>query len=96
MNVKDVARLHVAALLSESVENERIFASAGLFTWNQILATLRKLYPFKQFSDDIEGEQLSFTTVSNERGEQLLQEVYGREGWTSLEETVADNVMGLA
>lgn len=96
MNVKDVGRLHVAALLSESVRNERVFASAGPYTWNQILDTLRKLYPSKKFADNIEGAKLSVMTVPSRRGEQLLQEIYGHEGWTSLEETVADNVKNLA
>lgn len=96
MNVKDVGRLHVAALLSESVANERVFASAGPFTWNQILAILRKLYPSKKFANDIEGAKLSVMTVPTKRGEQLLQETFRREGWTSLEQTVAENVKDLA
>lgn len=96
VNVKDVGRLHVAALISESVRNERVFASASPYTWNQILAVLRKLYPSKAFADDIKGAKLSIMTFPTKRGEQLIQETFGREGWTSFEETVADNVKDLA
>lgn len=96
VNVKDVGRLHVTVLLSNSVRNERVVAAAGLFTWNKVLATLRNLYPSKKFADDIEGEKPSIMTFPTQRGEQLLQEAFGRKGWTSLEEVVAENVKDLA
>jgi hypothetical protein len=94
--VKDVGRLHVAALLSESVRNERIYAAAAPFSWNQVLAILRKLYPSKKIADDIEGSKLSIMVYPSKRGEQLLQDIFGLEGWVSFEQTVAENVKDLA
>lgn len=94
--MKDVGRLHVAALLSESVRNERIYAAAAPFSWNQVLAILRKLYPSKNIPDDIEGSKLSIMVYPSKRGEQLLQDIFGLEGWVSLERTVAENVKDLA
>ncbi|SPO04382.1 related to dihydroflavonol-4-reductase [Cephalotrichum gorgonifer] len=96
VNVKDVARLHVAALLSKSITNERIYACAAPFTWNQVLDVLRRLYPSRQLAEDIEGAKLSVLGYPTKRGEQLLQNTFGREGWSSLEETVAENVKDLA
>lgn len=96
MNVKDVGRLHVAALLSESVKNERIYAAAAPFSWNQVLALLRTLYPGKKIADDIEGSKLSVMTYPTKRGEELLQTVFGLDGWVSFEQTVTENVKGLA
>jgi hypothetical protein len=95
VNVVDTARIHVAALLSESIQNERIYASAAPFTWNQILAILRGLSPQKKFVDDFPGAKLSGMQVPTERGEQVLREYFGRPGWVSLEETVKENVAGL-
>ncbi|KAF7561190.1 hypothetical protein G7046_g2948 [Stylonectria norvegica] len=95
VNVNDTARVHVAALLSKLVNNERIFAFAEPFTWNEVLAVLRKLYPSKEFADDIPDAERSNMTVANGRGLQLLKDVFGREGWTSLEETVTENVKDL-
>lgn len=95
MNVDDNARIHVAALISKSVRNERIFAFAAPFTWNQILAIFRKLHPSKTFSEDIPGAELSNMKVPTERGEQLLKDVFGRPGWVSLQETVAENLKNL-
>jgi hypothetical protein len=96
VNVKDVGRLHVAALISRSVINERIYAAAAPFSWNQALAILRRLYPSKMIADDIEGSKLSVMTYPTKRGEQLLQEVFGLEGWVSFEQTVAENAKDLA
>jgi hypothetical protein len=95
VNVDDTARLHVAALLSISIADERIFAFAKPFTWNEVLAILRELYPFKTFADDIPDVQLSNMKVPTDRGAQLLRDVFGREGWTGLRETVAENVKDL-
>jgi hypothetical protein len=66
------------------------------YTWNKVLAILRKLYPSRKFADEIPGAESSNMGVSTERGVQLLKEGFGRQGWTSLEETVAENVRDLA
>ncbi|OBT57153.1 hypothetical protein VE04_02280 [Pseudogymnoascus sp. 24MN13] len=95
VNVVDTARIHVAALLSKSISNERIYASAAPYTWNQILAILRRLYPKKDFVDDLPGAELSGMGVPTERGAQVLREYFGRAGWVSLEETVKENVPNL-
>jgi hypothetical protein len=96
VNVDDTARIHVAALLCKSINNERIFAYAEPFTWNDILAVLRKLYPSKKFEDDIPNAERSNMKVPTKQGAQILRDIFEREGWTSLEETVAQNVKGLA
>jgi hypothetical protein len=95
VDVIDTARIHVAALLCKSISNERIFAFAEPFTWNDVLAVLRKLHPSKKFADDIPNAERSKMKVPTERGAELLKDVFGREGWTSLEETVAKNVKDL-
>jgi len=95
VNVKDTARIHVAALLSSSISNERIFAFANTFTWNEVLEVLRNLYPTRNFPGDISGAERSNMKVPNERGAQLLKAFFGRESWTGLEETVADNLRDL-
>lgn len=86
-NVQDNARVHVAALIYEDVAGERLFAFAHPYTWNDILAVFRKLYPQRKFIDDIPdlGEDLS--EVANERAEELLKR-FGLPGWTSLEDSV--------
>ena len=89
VNVQDNARCHVAALLSSDVNNERLFTFAHPYNWNDILAILRKLYPEQKFMDDIPNLGRDLSKVSNGRAEELVRR-FGRPGWTSLEESVAD------
>ncbi|QMW36333.1 hypothetical protein F9C07_2247924 [Aspergillus flavus] len=53
VDIADAARLHVAALIHADVEGERIFAFAGPFNRNDILAVFRKLRHHRRFTDDI-------------------------------------------
>ncbi|CAF9941169.1 MAG: hypothetical protein HETSPECPRED_002881 [Heterodermia speciosa] len=94
VNVKDTARIHVSALIDADVENERILAYAYPFNWNDILASLRSLYPDKTFNEDIPNAPRDLSIVDNSRGAELLR-AHGREGWTSLEESVKDNTIDL-
>ena len=94
VNVKDTARLHVAALLDPDVQNERILAFAYPFNWNDILAVLRKIYPDRKFPDDIENAPRDLSMLDNSREASLLK-AFGRPGFTSLEETVRENTAGL-
>lgn len=95
VNVQDTARCHVGALLSTDVENERLFDFAYPYNWNDILAIYRKLYPEQKFMDDIPGLGRDLSKVSNERAEEMVRR-FGRPGWTSLEESVADAVASWA
>lgn len=94
INVKDTARLHVAALLDPEVENERILAFAQPYNWNGFLAVLRKIYPDEKFPTDIDNEPLDLSKLDNSRGAALLK-AFGRPGFTGLEESVRDNCAGL-
>lgn len=68
VNVKDTARLHVAALLDPDVENERILAFAHPFNCNETLACLRRMYPDKKFPEDIEDKSKDLSKLDNSRG----------------------------
>ncbi|KAL6717787.1 hypothetical protein ACLMJK_003872 [Lecanora helva] len=94
VDVKDTARLHVAALLNPGVENERILAFAFPFNWNDILACLRNLYPDRKFADDIKDAPRDLSTLDNSRGVELLK-AFGQSGWTSMEESIRQNTMNL-
>jgi nucleoside-diphosphate-sugar epimerase len=94
VDVADDARLHVAALIDPSCNGQRIFAFAHPFNWSDVLDALRKVYPNKQFMDNIEGEGRDLSEVPNQDAEELLRKHYGK-GWTSLEETLKDNTATL-
>ena len=55
---------------------------------------MRKLRPNEKLLDDYEDDSIQdITTVSSERSVELLK-VMGKEGWTSLEESVRRNLEG--
>ena len=89
INVQDTARLHVAALIYPDVKEERLFAWAHPFNWNDFLAIFRTLYPERKFIDDIEGLGKDLSTVENGRAEEILKRI-GKRGWVGMEETLRD------
>ncbi|KAL9613932.1 MAG: hypothetical protein Q9167_001546 [Letrouitia subvulpina] len=95
INAKDVARLHIAALLLPGVEGERLLGYATPFSQTEILEILRRIEPEKKFQNDPEGEGRDLSEVDNSRSEELVKKLKDGEGWTDLETTVRENVRHL-
>ncbi|KAK0609032.1 Aldehyde reductase 2, partial [Lasiodiplodia hormozganensis] len=96
ISIKDMTRLHVAALLHPGVQHERIFGFAGTYTVNDFLAFYRKHYPDRQFPEDVSGVVSTFVEVEPaKRAEELLKDM-GRPGFEALENTVLDNIIDIA
>ncbi|KAG5300569.1 aldehyde reductase II [Histoplasma ohiense] len=89
VNVRDNALVHVAALIYEDVRAERLFAFAQPYNWNDVLAAMRKLYPDRQFIDDLPGLGRDLSKVTNQGAEDLLKRISGR-GWTGFEQTIKE------
>ncbi|OOQ90562.1 cinnamoyl-CoA reductase [Penicillium brasilianum] len=97
VNVADVARLHVAALLSPSVKFERIFAFAAPQNWTEIIRILRTLRPDNPSipqEPEAEGQDLRIVAPSR-RAEEILKSFFDRRGWVSLEESIAEGISDL-
>lgn len=90
IDVRDTAKLHVAALLDTETSNERLWGFAETFNWNKVLAVFRMLWPQKKFSDDLEGLGVDESIVDTEAALKALRNVFGQEGWTGLETTMRD------
>ncbi|EKG20396.1 hypothetical protein MPH_02322 [Macrophomina phaseolina MS6] len=89
---EDVGLIHVAALVHPDVGNERIFAYAGPYSWNDWLKTFRELCPGKKFPDDAPGLDYAMSKIEGrERAERLLIDM-GKPGFMGLEETVKANI----
>lgn len=94
IDVRDCARLHVAALLDPGQHKERIFAMAAPFNWNDVLGILRRMRPDTKIIDDMPNLGRDLSAVPNEAAERLLKRHYGL-GWTTLEESVRQNIASL-
>ncbi len=93
--MKDVAALHIAAILDPAVKNARLQAWPVNCNWNDVLAILRKTHPEHQFVADFPTNvQMSLTTDFSQPLA-LLKKWTRQAGWKTLEETVEDNVKGI-
>lgn len=92
VDVEDTALLHIAALTIDGVESERIFAAAGPYSWAGILDIMHKRYPQrKSILQAVDEKAFNAKEVDNSRSIALLQRL-GKEGFTSLEDTIAKAV----
>jgi nucleoside-diphosphate-sugar epimerase len=83
----DTALLHVSALIYGDVASERLFGLAETFTFNQMLAIFRRLYPQRKFPEDTQDSGVDRMIVPNQRAEEVLRWVKGA-GWDSLESSL--------
>lgn len=81
-------------MIHSGVESERIFAFAEPENGNVLLAILRKLYPDRTFPADFQSDEDLSNIVPKKRAEALLRDM-GKDGWTSLEESVKRNTEDL-
>ena len=94
IHVREVALMHVAAILDPTVENARIHTWSDPFNWNQVLDIFRKVYPNRKFIDDLGGMGTIIGTVDDRKGLELLKRWDGKDGWTGLDEGVKDTMEG--
>ncbi|KAI2620440.1 aldehyde reductase [Hypoxylon sp. NC1633] len=90
VDVQDNALLHVAAAIHPGVKSERVFAFAEAVNGDGILAILRRLHPDRTFPADFQSEKDLSDIIPRKRAKELLQDM-GKDGWTSLEESVKRN-----
>lgn len=95
VDVDDTGRLHVAAAVLDHVKDQRVFAFAGRFNWDQILDILRKHYPEKTFPENFSDGEDANEIEPRDKAEQLLKDL-GRPGWNSLEDSVIATVEGVS
>lgn len=93
VDVRDTARLHVAALINPAVKSERIFAFGEPYNWTTMFSILRKAFPdhADKIPDDIPNESKDLSAVQTKaRSEELLR-AFGQDGFISLEESLKAN-----
>jgi len=91
-DVKDLALIHVAAILDPEIKQARLQSWGHSSHWNEILAILRKLRPEKKFIDDYPTAYHLKVSVDQSESLGLLRKWSGKEGWTPLEESMSANI----
>ncbi|KAL5335542.1 hypothetical protein BJX70DRAFT_401446 [Aspergillus crustosus] len=95
-DVKDIALLHVAAVLDPEVKNARLQSWGHSANWNEILAILRKHRPKKKFLGDYPDAHHLQVTVDQSESVALLKKWHpgtDEGGWTSLEDSIYENIV---
>jgi len=94
--VRDTARLHVAGVIDPEINNERIFAFSEPYTWNGILAILRKLRPDHKVVEDIADNSKDLSRVVRKpRAEEILKKNFGQAHFIGLEASIKENIAHL-
>ncbi|KAF7172376.1 hypothetical protein CNMCM5623_004584 [Aspergillus felis] len=94
IDIKDVARLHVIALLAPGLSSQRIFACAHPFTWKGLIDILRQLDPANTLIPDAPEETLQpCHVIPATKAERMIQDFFGCTGFTSLRDSLATALM---
>lgn len=92
VDIKDVALLHVAAIIDPEVNNARLQAWGHHSSWNDALAIMRKQCPRRKFIANLpDGLAISISTDFSQPLT-LLQKWGNQDGWTPFEKTVTEDV----
>ena len=94
VNNRDVAILHVAALLDPTVANERLNVWSEQNNWSKLYAAFHTLFPERDFSGVPSGSNM-VGTVDDKLAKELLKKWTGQDDWTSLEESVKSTLEGV-
>jgi nucleoside-diphosphate-sugar epimerase len=90
IDVRDTAKLHIAALLDTDTANERLWGFAEPFNWNTVLSIFRKLWPQRKFIDDMPNLAWDESILPTESALKALKHVFGQEEWVKLETTLKE------
>jgi hypothetical protein len=96
VDTADDAKIHIAALIDKTVANDRIFAFAEPFDWNDVIDAVHKARPdATTIIEKLPPHGKDLSRVDNAQGAELLRKWFGQDGWKSLEESVKENLEGL-
>jgi len=94
INTSDDAKIHLAALIDQTVASERIFAFAQPFDWNDMLEAVRNARPNAPLSEPLPAHGKDISSVDNAPGAQLLRKWFNQAGYKLLNESVEENLEG--
>ncbi|KAM6517566.1 hypothetical protein FSOLCH5_008530 [Fusarium solani] len=92
VDVKDIALLHIAAMLDPQVKNARLHSWGHSSNWNEFLAVLRELCPQREFIADY--PEPYYVTISTDQSDSmaLLKRWADQEGWRPLKDSISESI----
>lgn len=96
VDVRDVAVLHTAALLSKEVSGQRLWGGGHPYHINEVLRIWRQAFPEKKdFPANFDYPPAPKQVIDNSISTRLLKEFEGRD-WIPFEQSLLDTVKDLA
>lgn len=96
-NATDCARVHLAAaVLDDSLSNQRIFAFADQFNWNDVADAIELVRP--DLKMDVKRDLTlgrDWTRTPREQASKLLTKWFEQDGFKNLHVTVKENLEGV-
>ncbi|KAF5017801.1 hypothetical protein F66182_10241 [Fusarium sp. NRRL 66182] len=92
VDVKDVARLHVAGILDPELKSTRLQAWGHVAHWNDVLTILRELRPQRRFLADYPETFHIKTSTDQSESVAILNKWGGQNGWKSLMQTISEGI----
>lgn len=92
MHVQDVARLHVAALIHPDIADERIFAYASPYSFNDFFDIFVKFVRNYKPPEKIPDIDFPLAEIGPRRRAEALLKDLGSPGFVGLEETIVESV----
>lgn len=92
VNVNDVARLHLAALITDRVSSRRLLALGEVFDLNRMVDLLGKLVPGSSLLLKLENVAMPVATVDIAYELELLKD-FGRSGFVGFDDAVIECVL---
>lgn len=80
----------MAAATDVDIKNERIFAFAEPYNWNQVLDICRQARPEAGVPPNLDNDDKDMSTVDNELARRILKDRFRQDGFLSLERGVCD------
>ncbi|KAK1246415.1 hypothetical protein MKX08_000217 [Trichoderma sp. CBMAI-0020] len=92
VDVKDMAAIHVAAILNLKVANARLHAWDHKCNANNLLAIMCKHYLHHEFINDLENQTVLSISADFSEPLALFKKWAHQNGWRPLEDSVVENV----
>jgi nucleoside-diphosphate-sugar epimerase len=94
INVTDDARIHLGAMMDKTVSNERVSAFATSFHWDDMLGAVQRARPRMNLPDEVDPRGSDVSEVDNALARELLRKWFNQAQFTSLEDSVEQNLEG--
>lgn len=95
IDVSDDAKIHLGALIDGTVSNQRVFAYAHRFHWNDLLEAVKEARPDATTPPEPLDDGLEdLTEVDNGAALGLLKKWWKQDGFRSFEDSVRENLEG--